>query len=87
MCKGNCKECKHFQIPCRTINEHFTAYCFECDRYGIQADSIRKVYPLVLEEIADAKEHLKRMGKAWAVEWHGKAITAEAERQEAKEVG
>lgn len=87
MCKGNCKACKHLQIPCRTINERLTVYCFECDRFGIQADHIAEIYPAVLDEVTDAKEHLKRMGKAWTVEWHGKAITAEAERQEAKNVG
>jgi hypothetical protein len=53
----------------------------------MQGNSVAEVYPAVLEEIADAKEDLKRMGKAWTVEWHGKAITAEAERQEAKQVG
>ena len=87
MCKGNCKACRHLQIPCRTINERLTVYCFECGRFGIQADHIAEIYPAVLEEVADAKKHLRRMGKAWTVEWHGKAVTAEAERQEAKQVG
>lgn len=87
MCNGKCRECRRLKVPCRTINDHFTAYCFECDRFGMQGNSVAEVYPAVLEEIADAKKHLKRMGKAWTVEWHGKVITAEAERQEAKQVG
>ena len=30
-CNGNCHDCEHLQIPCKTIDEHHTAYCFYCD--------------------------------------------------------
>ena len=80
MCKGNCKECKRLQIPCRTINERLTVYCFERGRFGIQGDSIREIYPAVLEEIADARETLEKRGKEWALYLHGKAIAKEAAR-------
>lgn len=87
MCNGKCRECRRLKVPCRTINDHFTAYCFECDRFGMQGNSVAEVYPEVVEEIEMAKDSIKRMGRAWAVDWHGKAIVKEAERQEAKSVG
>lgn len=51
------------------------------------ANTIAEIYPAILKEIEDAKDNLKKMGKGWAIDWHGKAIVKEAERQEAKSVG
>ena len=54
MCKGNCKACRHLQIPCRSSG-NIIACCFECDKYGIWADSIADMYPTVMDELREAK--------------------------------
>jgi len=72
MCKGNCKVCKHLALPCRTIDEHLTCFCFECDKYGVMANSGAELFESVKWEIENG------------FEWLPKAVQRELKRQAVK---